>query len=600
MEVMEVLELLGVAIGYLVAAITAYTVIGAFLASALPFEPSPLRNAVESGSSEAVERLLTGAAAATNPTHDATTEVAKTKETERLNAEIDAAKTELERLAGELHAKREEAKLFHEREIKPREARERALRKEVREKGRLLHYEEWSPQLSEKDVKNAQRRPNFGGRTVVPLIGSSMRNQSPLALAARRGDLAVVNALLKAGAHPDIGERCGPWGSVYSYSPLMAAIEGRHTEVVQALLAAGARPNLGRTVGPFGFFARYTPLRNAAESRSLPILRALLAGKADPNGCDTVLPLGLFFRGSPLAHVAGWHANYDDGEGGAASNGPRAAAALLEAGASVNFGYSFVFGLLARAPPIHSASYGNPQVFDVLEKAGARLWFANYTLGPLGLLISQSPMIALAESSDDFRPEALEANLALMRSLIARGFSPNLGRWIGPLGLLCSVSPLNVVAEKGNARMAQVLCEAGACPNIGWHTAWGLGMFVTPLYQSAGQERHEWSGRVLESGACVDALIGAGACAGWGRNILLPFGLLAATSPLFQAAERGHEAAAERLVAGGASGKTGYALFGCTVRRPAQWAMSRGHKGTAKIIDSAAAARSAKSAAAMT
>ena len=436
MEVMEVLELLGVAIGYLVVAITAYTVIGAFLASALPFEPSPLRNAVESGSSEAVERLLTGAAAATNPTHDATTEVAKTKETERLNAEIDAAKTELERLAGELRAKREEAKLFHEREIKPREARERALRKEVREKGRLLHYEEWSPQLSEKDVKNAQRRPNFGGRTVVPLIGSSMRNQSPLALAARRGDLAVVNALLKAGAHPDIGERYGPWGSVYSYSPLMAAIEGRHTEVVQALLAAGARPNLGRTVGPFGFFARYTPLRNAAESRSLPILRALLAGKADPNGCDTVLPLGLFFRGSPLAHVAGWHANYDDGEGGAASNGPRAAAALLEAGASVNFGYSFVFGLLARAPPIHSASYGNPQVFDVLEKAGARLWFANYTLGPLGLLISQSPMIALAESSDDFRPEALEANLALMRSLIARGFSPNLGRWIGPLGLL--------------------------------------------------------------------------------------------------------------------------------------------------------------------
>ena len=589
---MEVLVLLGVAIGYLVVAITAYTVIGAFLASALPFEPSPLRNAVESGKFEAVERLLTGAAAATLATPDATLEVAKTEETERLNTEIDAAKTELERLAGELRAKREEADMWWAREALPLEAREKVLREEVSEKGRLLHYEEWSPQLSEKDVKNAQRRPNFGGRTVVPLIGRSMRNQSPLASAARRGDLALVNALVKAGAHPDIGERYGPWGSVYSYSPLMAAVEGRHTEVVQALLAAGARPNLGCTVGPFGFFGRYTPLRKAAESRSLPILRALCAGKADPNGCDTVLPLGLFFRGSPLAHVAGWRSNYEGDERDA--NGPQAAAALLEAGASVNFGYSFVFGLLARAPAIHSASYGNPQVFDVLEKAGARLWFANYTLGPLGLLISQSPMIALAESSDDFRPEALEANLALMRSLIARGFSPNLGRWIGPLGLLCSVSPLNVVAEKGNARMAQVLLEGRACPNIGWHTAWGLGMFVTPLYQSAGQERDG------QSGACVDALIGAGARADWGRNILLPFGLLAATSPLFQAAERGHEAAAERLVAGGASGKTGYALFGCTVRRPMQWAMSRGHKGTAKIIDSAAAARSAKSAAAMT
>ena len=382
MEVMEVLVLIGVAVGYLVAAITAYTVIGAFLASALPFEPSPLRNAVESGSSEAVERLLTGAAAATNPTHDAndaTMEVAKTKETERLNAEIDAAKTELESLAGELRAKREEAHLFHEREIKPREARERALREEVREKGRLLHYEEWSPQLSEADVKKAQRRPNFGGRTVVPLIGSSMRNKSPLALAARRGDLAVVNALLKAGAHPDKGECYGPWGSVYSYSPLMAAVESRQTEVVQALLAAGARPNLGCTVGPFGFFGRFTPLRKAAESRSLPILRALLGGKADPSGCDTVLPLGLFFRGSPLAHVAGWRVNYEGDERDA--NGSRAAAALIEAGASVNFGYSFVFGLLARAPAIHSASYGNPQVFDVLEKAGARLWFANYTSG---------------------------------------------------------------------------------------------------------------------------------------------------------------------------------------------------------------------------
>ena len=43
---------------------------------------------------------------------------------------------------------------------------------------------------------------------------------------------------------------------------------------------------------------------------------------------------------------------------------------------------------------------------------------------------------------------------------------------------------------------------------------------------------------------------------------------------------------------------TGYALFGCTIRRPMQWALSRGHKGTAKIIDSAAAARSAKRAAA--
>ena len=46
MEVMEGWVLIGVAVGYLVAAITAYTVIGAFLASALPFEPSPLRNAV--------------------------------------------------------------------------------------------------------------------------------------------------------------------------------------------------------------------------------------------------------------------------------------------------------------------------------------------------------------------------------------------------------------------------------------------------------------------------------------------------------------------------------------------------------------------------
>ena len=43
----------------------------------------------------------------------------------------------------------------------------KVLREEVREKDAAVALRQaWSPQLSEADVKNAQRRPNFGGRTV--------------------------------------------------------------------------------------------------------------------------------------------------------------------------------------------------------------------------------------------------------------------------------------------------------------------------------------------------------------------------------------------------------------------------------------------------
>ena len=314
-----------------------------------------------------------------------------------------------------------------------------------------------------------------------------MRNQSPLASAARRGDLALVNALLKAGAHPDIGRNAtGPWGSVYSYSMARRPPDRRRPGPPRRRRPPQPRLHGGalRILRPFH------PAGKAAESRSLPILRAL-GGKGRPQRLRHGAAARAVLPPSRLAHVAGWKVDYHGVADERRENGARAAAALLEAGASVNFGYSFVFGLLrARLRHPLPASYGSPQVFDVVEKAGARLWFANYTLGPLGLLISQSPMIALAESSDDFRPEALEANLALMRSLIARG-SRRLGRWIGPLGHTLLGQPAQ---RRGRAqrRMAQVLLERAPARTPAGTPRWGLGMFVTPLYQSAGQERREW------------------------------------------------------------------------------------------------------------
>jgi len=89
-----------------------------------------------------------------------------------------------------------------------------------------------------------------------------------LAMAAESGDLDIVEALLEAGARPDI---LGPGGA----TPLHIAARYGHTRIVARLLAAGADPNARAA-------DQETPLIAACARDSLESVRLLLAAGANP------------------------------------------------------------------------------------------------------------------------------------------------------------------------------------------------------------------------------------------------------------------------------------------------------------------------------
>ena len=98
---------------------------------------------------------------------------------------------------------------------------------------------------------------------------------TPLHLAARHSeDPAVINALLNAGANPNVRDK-------YSATPLhIAAMKNKNPAVITALLNAGASPNADN---------RYTPPLHCAAryNRNPAVLVALLNAGADPDVPNT-------------------------------------------------------------------------------------------------------------------------------------------------------------------------------------------------------------------------------------------------------------------------------------------------------------------------
>ena len=94
--------------------------------------------------------------------------------------------------------------------------------------------------------------------------------QTPLILAAGRGDLQMVNLLLSLGAHPD-----GSCGCKNRETALWAAAANGRAEVAKALLSAGADPNAANAVG-------HAPLHVAAMRGHADVVRALLEHGAKP------------------------------------------------------------------------------------------------------------------------------------------------------------------------------------------------------------------------------------------------------------------------------------------------------------------------------
>ena len=182
--------------------------------------------------------------------------------------------------------------------------------------------------------------------------------------AAHRGDCAVVDLLLRAGADANIRDDFG-------LTPLSTASRGGHLNVVKALIRGGA------DIGNHGGDA----LTEAVMSRHEEIARALIAAGADVNArtrddAETVLELALMERQEELAEALLAAGADPTGRGYAR---PLAQAAgrlgrvdlvgrLLEAGADPDSANEYGDTALMAA-----AAYGNTETAACLIVAGARV-----------------------------------------------------------------------------------------------------------------------------------------------------------------------------------------------------------------------------------
>jgi len=98
-------------------------------------------------------------------------------------------------------------------------------------------------------------------------------DSTPLLLAASKGDLALVNRLLKTGANPNVRNKLNT-------TPLLEAAFQSNTEIIKALIEAGADPNLA---GPDG----QTPLMLIARGDNVAAAKLLLDKGADPRARES-------------------------------------------------------------------------------------------------------------------------------------------------------------------------------------------------------------------------------------------------------------------------------------------------------------------------
>jgi ankyrin repeat protein len=100
-------------------------------------------------------------------------------------------------------------------------------------------------------------------------VSCSSQALSPLAAAARAGDVGTIQTLLRGGADPNAPSGDNGW------TPLHHAIHRNQAEAVHALIAGGADVNASCCNG-------LTPLMMAASYGRTEIVRGLLARGADP------------------------------------------------------------------------------------------------------------------------------------------------------------------------------------------------------------------------------------------------------------------------------------------------------------------------------
>lgn len=246
---------------------------------------------------------------------------------------------------------------------------------------------------------------------------------TPLALAADKGYVEVVGALLSAHANPNF--------KVMDVRPiLMDAVEKGHVDVVSALLRAGADPNW---VGDFGV----NPLRAAASIGRRDIIRALMDAAANPG-----LPLNLASRTGDTKSVNLW----------------------LSVGADVNT------RLGDSTPLISAARGGHVEVVKILLDKGAKLdmtdQYRQTALAYAAMADSGEIITLLVSKGADINEKndvgttaimaaAAKNNVAALRKLIDLGADVNAKDSSGK-------TVLTYALQDKQSRVVQILQQVGA------------------------------------------------------------------------------------------------------------------------------------------
>jgi uncharacterized protein len=204
------------------------------------------------------------------------------------------------------------------------------------------------------------------------LLARDRRGASPLAHAAREGQLKLVEFFLAEGAPIDAR-------NVDGGTALLAAAEGEKHSTVALLLARGADPNLPGHNG-------VTPLMAAAFKGNERIFEALLGRGANPNARDQTGKTAMVYAAARgfdgiverllNAGVAAgerysndltalmWAAGRDEGVGAAAVE--RVLDVLLAHGATIDDADN-----RGRTALMIAASLGDAEIVDILLKRGA-------------------------------------------------------------------------------------------------------------------------------------------------------------------------------------------------------------------------------------
>lgn len=208
-------------------------------------------------------------------------------------------------------------------------------------------------------------------------------------------------------------------------TPLMQASEHGHAEVVAALLQAGASVDARSLRGS-------TPLGFAAENRHLPVVRLLLGAEADPN-------LANRYGETPLMRTL--H--------------PGIARALIRAGADVNaadeHGLTPVLRLALEEGPVNPDG-GGPRPGAPIDRLGTLQ--ALLAAGADANARDRQGNTALISSTND-----VEAHPDLLRPLVAAGADPDARDSKGGTALVYA-------SIHGHAESVRILIDAGADVNV--------------------------------------------------------------------------------------------------------------------------------------